>query len=85
MTVTAGQRQNLNVRFNSWVWIIMEKVAKMPATLDDNRLPRKLLLGAWCFGGKRRPGSRWPIENFANLILTCCEDAERFLLVIVLF
>ena len=33
----------------------MEKVAKMPATLDDNQLPRKLL-GAWCFGGKRRPG-----------------------------
>ena len=25
----------------------MEKVAKLPATLDDNRLPRKLL-GAWC-------------------------------------
>ena len=26
----------------------MEKVAKMPATLYDNRLPRKLL-GAWIF------------------------------------
>ena len=25
----------------------MEKIAKMLATLDDNRLPRKLL-GAWC-------------------------------------
>ena len=33
----------------------MEKVAKIPATLDDNRLPRKLL-GAWCFGDKRRRG-----------------------------
>ena len=30
----------------------MEKVANMSATLDDNRLLRKLL-GAWCFGGKR--------------------------------
>ena len=37
-----------------------EKVAKMPATLDDNRLPRKLL-GAWCFGGKRRPGGQLKI------------------------
>ena len=35
----------------------MEKVAKTPATLDDNRLPRKLL-GAWCFGGKRRRGGQ---------------------------
>ena len=34
-------------------WI--EKVAKMPATLDDNQLPRKLL-GAWCFRGKTIPG-----------------------------
>ena len=35
----------------------MEHVAKIPATLDDNRLPRKVL-GAWCSGGKRRPGGR---------------------------
>ena len=35
----------------------MEKIAKMPATLDDNRLPRKLL-GACCFGGKRRQGGQ---------------------------
>ena len=35
----------------------MEKVAKIPATLDDNRLPRKLL-GAWCFGGKRKAGGQ---------------------------
>ena len=36
----------------------MGKVAKMRATLDDNRLPRKLLLRAWCFGGKRRLGGQ---------------------------
>ena len=35
----------------------IEKVAKMPATLDDNRLPRKLF-GGWRSGGKRRPGSQ---------------------------
>ena len=35
----------------------MEKVANMPATLDDNQLPRKLL-GAWIFGGKRKPGGQ---------------------------
>ena len=35
----------------------MEKVAKIPATLDNNRLPRKLL-SAWCFGGKRRSGGQ---------------------------
>ena len=29
----------------------------MPETLDDNRLPRKLL-GALCFGGKRRRGGQ---------------------------
>ena len=34
-----------------------EKVANMPATLDDNQLPRKLL-GVWCFGGKRRSGGQ---------------------------
>ena len=28
-----------------------EEVANMPATVDDNRLQRKLL-GAWIFGGK---------------------------------
>ena len=92
---TAGQRQNINVRFNRWIpamsrttkldlqihsirdeelrkrlgieslseildrrrmnWL--EKVAKIPATLDDNRLPRKLL-GDWYFGGKRRQGGQ---------------------------
>ena len=32
--------------------------------LDDNRLPRKLL-GAWCFGGKRRPGGQLiPLRKF---------------------
>ena len=85
-TLTAGQRNNLNVRFNSWVRAMsrmtkldlrthsiryedlrkrlgiesfdeilerrcmnwMEKVAKMPGTLDDNRLPHVnyLVLGA---------------------------------------
>ena len=35
----------------------MERVAKMPAILDDNQLPRKLL-GAWCFGDYRRPGGQ---------------------------
>ena len=35
----------------------MEKCVKTPTTLDDSRLPRKLL-GAWCFGGKRRPGGQ---------------------------
>ena len=35
----------------------MEKVVNMPATLDGNRLPRKLL-GAWIFGGKRRSGGQ---------------------------
>ena len=29
----------------------------MPTTLDDDQLPRKLL-GAWCFGGKRRQGGQ---------------------------
>ena len=94
-TLTAGQRHNLNVRFNIWIRAMsrmtkrdlrnhsirdkelrrrlgielldeildhrrinwMEKVAKMPATLDGNRLPRKLL-GAWCFRGKRRQGGQ---------------------------
>ena len=36
----------------------MEKVAKMLATLDDNRLLPRKLLGAWCFGGKRQPGGQ---------------------------
>ena len=27
----------------------------MPATISDSRLPR-MLLGAWCFGGKRANG-----------------------------
>ena len=36
-------------------WI--EKVAKMPDTFDDNRLPRKLL-GAYGFGGKRGQGGQ---------------------------
>ena len=35
----------------------MEKVANMPATVDDNRLPRKLL-GAWILGGKRQSGGQ---------------------------
>ena len=35
----------------------MEKVANMPATVDDNGLPRKLL-GTWIFGGKRRQGGQ---------------------------
>ena len=35
----------------------MEIVAKIPTTLDGNQLPHKLL-GAWCFGGKRRPGGQ---------------------------
>ena len=35
----------------------MEKVANMPATADDNRLPRKLL-GAWIFRGKRQSGGQ---------------------------
>ena len=35
----------------------MEKVAKMPATLDDNRHSCKLL-GAWSFGGEIRPGGQ---------------------------
>ena len=94
-TLTAGQRQSLNVRFNKWIRMMsrmtkldlrnlsikdkelrkclgieslneildrrrmkwMEKVANMPATADDNRLPRKLL-GAWIFGGKRQSGGQ---------------------------
>ena len=35
----------------------MERVANMPATLDNNQMPRKLL-GAWIFGGKRRSGGK---------------------------
>ena len=30
----------------------------MPATIDDNRLPRELL-GAWIFGGRRKSGGQW--------------------------
>ncbi len=33
----------------------LEKLADMPATISDSRLPR-MLLGAWCFGGKRVNG-----------------------------
>ena len=33
----------------------LEKLAEMPATISNSRLPRRLL-GAWCFGGKRAPG-----------------------------
>ena len=96
-TLTAGQRQSLNVRFNRWIramsrmtkldlrnlsirdkelrkrlgieslseildrrcMIWMEKVANMPATIDDNRLPRKLLGVA---NGRL----------YANLISICC-------------
>ena len=36
-------------------WI--EKVANMPATVDDNRLTRKLL-GAWILGGKKQSGGQ---------------------------
>ena len=95
-TLTAGQRQNLNVCFNIWIQAMsrvtkrelrthsirdeelrkrlgieslddildcrrmnwMEKVAKTSAILDDNRQPHKLLLGAWCPGGKRRRGGQ---------------------------
>ena len=46
----------LDRRRTNW----MEKVAKMPTTFDDNRLPRKLL-GACCFGGNRRPGGELKI------------------------
>ena len=93
--LTAGQRHNFNVRFNSWVRVIsrmikldlrkhslrdeelrkrleiesldeildrrrmnwMEKVAKIPATLDDNRLPRKLIGGRF-FEGNRQQGGQ---------------------------
>ena len=46
----------------------MEKVAKIPATLDDNRLPRKLL-GAWSFGGKRRRGGQLKTKHNSYLDL----------------
>ena len=48
----------------------MEKVAKMPATLDDNRLPRKLL-STWCFWGKIRPGGQLKTLRNYYLDLLC--------------
>ena len=48
----------------------MEKVANMHATLDDNRLPRKLL-GAWIFGGKRRSGGQRKTLCKSYLDLLC--------------
>ena len=47
----------------------LEKVAKIPATLDDNRLSRKLL-GAWCIGCKRRQGGQ--LKLYAICFLICC-------------
>ena len=44
----------LDCRYMKW----MEKIANMPATLDDNSLPHKIL-GAWIFGGKRTSSSQW--------------------------
>ena len=47
----------------------LEKLADMPATISDSRLPR-MLLGAWCFGGKRVNGR--PRQNtrraYLNLV-----------------
>ena len=34
----------------------------MPATLDDNRLPRELL-GAWHFGGRRHTGNKYQLKT----------------------
>ena len=48
-----GISEFLDCRRMNW----MEKVAKNPATLDDNRLPNKLL-GVWIFGDKRRQGGQ---------------------------
>ena len=44
------------------------KVANVPATLEDNRLPRKLL-GAWIFRCKRRRGSQRKTLRKSNLDL----------------
>ena len=48
----------------------MEKVANMPATLDDNQLPHKLL-GAWIFGCKKRSGGQRNTLRKSYLDLLC--------------
>ena len=54
--------EHLNCRRINW----MEKVANMPATVDNNRLPHKLL-GAWIFGGKRKSGGQRK-EDFTQIL-----------------
>ena len=44
----------------------LEKLADMPATQSDNRLPR-MLLGAWIFQGKRAQGG--PLKSLRNSYL----------------
>ena len=44
----------------------LEKLADMPATQSDNRLPR-MLLGAWIFQGKRARGR--PLKSLRNSYL----------------
>ena len=48
----------------------MEKVANMSATLDNNRLPHKLL-GAWIFGCKRKLGGQQKTlrKSYLDLLL----------------
>ena len=46
----------------------LEKLAEMPATISNSRLPRKLL-GAWCLGGKRLCGGQRQTTRRAYLNL----------------
>ena len=46
----------------------LEKLAEMPATISNSRLPRKLL-GAWCYGGKRLCGGQRQTTRKAYLNL----------------
>ena len=44
----------------------MEKIANMPATLDDIQLPRQLL-GDWCIGGERQSDAWYcPIQSHSR-------------------
>ena len=56
----------------------MEKVAKMPATLDDNRLPRKLL-GAVLGSLEVRDHEVANGRLYANLISICCVNFNFFM------
>ena len=68
--------ESLNEILDRRRMIWMEKVSNMPATVDDNRLPRKLLR-AWIFNGKRKSGGQRKTLSKSYLDLLCKLQLDR--------